>query len=210
MWSKIPPPQMWSGLQLFQCTLFKPQPCVHGLHKKIRQIDSKWMSLVSLSHALSECVPCASVLVVCHAQAMVVTELCSGGDLAKAMRRARRTRAFGWYMRGAKIALDVACGLAYLHKQGVSSPPSICERTLLCLPTRAMHCVVVCQEHRRTPEIFAYSPRYTHPPAHLMHPYWWSGVRRTCCNCGCNWCNTVLEQWPSTFARRSIFACINS
>jgi hypothetical protein len=64
---------------------------------------------------------CDSVWYVAPTQAMVVTELCSGGDLAKAMRRARRTRAFGWYMRGAKIALDVACGLAYLHNSGVSS-----------------------------------------------------------------------------------------
>jgi hypothetical protein len=102
----------------------------------------------------------------CHAQAMVVTELCSGGDLAKAMRRARRTRAFGWYMRGAKIALDVACGLAYLHKQGVSSPP----RELLSVKG---HCVgfvrgpYMCdynsttQEHRRTPVVFPNSSRYT-------------------------------------------------
>jgi hypothetical protein len=59
-------------------------------------------------------------------QAMVVTELCLGGDLARAMRRARGTRAFGWYMRGAKIALDVACGLAYLHQKSVSWPLSEC------------------------------------------------------------------------------------
>jgi hypothetical protein len=64
---------------------------------------------------------CRIVRDVCvFTQAMVVTELCLGGDLARAMRRARGTRAFGWYMRGAKIALDVACGLAYLHQKSVS------------------------------------------------------------------------------------------
>eukprot|EP00884_Botryococcus_braunii_P003857 jgi/Botrbrau1/13472/Bobra.0082s0071.2 len=50
---------------------------------------------------------------------MVVTELCEGGDLYKAMQRSRHSRAFSWYMRGSKVALDVACGLAYLHSKGV-------------------------------------------------------------------------------------------
>eukprot|EP00884_Botryococcus_braunii_P007239 jgi/Botrbrau1/16516/Bobra.0275s0004.1 len=50
---------------------------------------------------------------------MVVTELCDGGDLSKAIKRHRGTKAMGWYMRGAKIALDIACGLAYLHTRGI-------------------------------------------------------------------------------------------
>jgi serine/threonine protein kinase len=52
-------------------------------------------------------------------QMMVVTELCDGGDLSKAIRRHRHTKAMGWYTRGAKLSLDVACGLAYLHTMGV-------------------------------------------------------------------------------------------
>lgn len=55
------------------------------------------------------------------AQMMVVTELCDGGDMSKAIKRHRGTKAMGWYMRGAKIALDIACGLAYLHTMGVSA-----------------------------------------------------------------------------------------
>eukprot|EP00884_Botryococcus_braunii_P020299 jgi/Botrbrau1/6953/Bobra.0215s0030.1 len=50
---------------------------------------------------------------------MVVTELCEGGDLCKAMRRTRQTKAFSWYMRGSKVALDVARGIAYLHHMGI-------------------------------------------------------------------------------------------
>eukprot|EP00884_Botryococcus_braunii_P005339 jgi/Botrbrau1/14806/Bobra.0370s0003.2 len=46
---------------------------------------------------------------------MVVTELCPGGDLGKALRRNRNSGAFSWSRRGYQIALDVAAGLAYLH-----------------------------------------------------------------------------------------------
>jgi hypothetical protein len=62
-------------------------------------------------------------------QMMLVTELCDGGDLSKAMKRLRHTDAMGWYSRGAKLCLDVACGLAYLHSRGVSSH---LYQTLLC------------------------------------------------------------------------------
>jgi hypothetical protein len=53
-------------------------------------------------------------------QMMVVTEMCDGGALSKAIWRYRHTKEMGWYTRGAKLCLDVACGLAYLHTMGVS------------------------------------------------------------------------------------------
>jgi hypothetical protein len=65
-------------------------------------------------------------------QMMVVTELCDGGDLSKAIKRHRGTKAMGWYMRGAKIALDIACGLAYLHTRGVSTPAWELSLVLQC------------------------------------------------------------------------------
>jgi hypothetical protein len=103
-------PVLITPLHVPTCSL--PSPCGSIIH-----VPYFMASAASFSLDLYECV-CGAYLT----QAMVVTELCSGGDLARAMRRARPTNAFGWSMRGAKIALDVACGLAYLHKKGVSLP----------------------------------------------------------------------------------------
>jgi hypothetical protein len=55
-----------------------------------------------------------------YMQMMVVTELCDGGDLAKAIRQHRGSDVMSWYTRGAKLSLDIACGLAYLHSKRVS------------------------------------------------------------------------------------------
>lgn len=77
-------------------------------------------------------------------QMMVVTELCEGGDLARAIKRHRGTKAMGWYIRSAKIALDIACGLAYLHSMGVHPALSLihwpCTRIIFELhPTWIVH-----------------------------------------------------------------------
>ncbi len=54
---------------------------------------------------------------------MVVTELCEGGDLAKALvRDTEEPRLLGWYQRGHCLLLDVAYGLAYLHSNKVGLP----------------------------------------------------------------------------------------
>lgn len=44
----------------------------------------------------------------------IVTELCGGSDLWKALRREGKA-SFGWYNRGQQIALDITSGLHYLH-----------------------------------------------------------------------------------------------
>ncbi len=75
---------------------------------------------------------------------MVVTELCDGGDLAKAIWQHRYTKAMNWYTRGAKLSLDVASGLAYLHSRNVSQsePRTLQETCTLPQPIMA-HCLKV-------------------------------------------------------------------
>jgi hypothetical protein len=67
-------------------------------------------------------------------QMMVVTELCDGGDLAKAIRQHRGTDVMSWYIRGAKLSLDIACGLAYLHSKRVSQLLCILAPSTACPP----------------------------------------------------------------------------
>lgn len=69
-------------------------------------------------------------------QVMVVTELCEGGDLAKALQWDQvEPRVTGWYNRGHSLLLDVAYGLAYLHSNKVGSQDSTFKLWLMHAPT---------------------------------------------------------------------------
>lgn len=51
---------------------------------------------------------------------IILTEYCDGRDLHKALQlrsATRGDRAFGWYGRGRRVALDVAKALNYLHSE---------------------------------------------------------------------------------------------
>jgi hypothetical protein len=54
---------------------------------------------------------------------MMVTEYMQGGDLGTALANDNpANRRLGWYNSGSNIALEVARGLAYLHREKVLKP----------------------------------------------------------------------------------------
>lgn len=66
--------------------------------------------------------PCPTLFHPADAEGFLLMELMPGGDLGANLNRKLRdgsARLFGWHQRGRRTALQVAAGLAHLHKHRI-------------------------------------------------------------------------------------------
>lgn len=90
---------------------------VKALHVSPQQLSAARREVALLRRCANRhtCVVTVHGLCYAHPFLLVVTELCSGGDLQSVLRHPE----LRWYGRGGQVALDVCRGMAFMHSQGV-------------------------------------------------------------------------------------------